>query len=324
MENVSVDESYSLTGNSGCSHQFCMGCLASYLTNRISEAQLRNPCPNHGRDDCTAEASSADIEILCPAMLEKFDRFSKMKTDENHRDCPKCSHMQIGDFNHAAMKCDSCQYEYCFFHSDSHPGQSCIQLASRIRMSDFTSSVAVCCSTKKCPHCKTPTTKNGGCNHMTCQSCHESWCWLCRQKYEYGHFDSNNVICGCPGLQYAPDFMAYLLPLYKIAIICLIVLAIPFLILASPYFLYKHCSGGDACSCDCNCESDDDDCGRIALVMFLLMLFIPWFFIVLALELVMSPFLLIATFFVGCEEVCGRATAVLFGPLYVLALNHED
>jgi len=33
--------------------------------------------------------------------------------------------------------------------------------------------------TRRCPSCSVPITKNGGCNHMTCQNCKASFCWAC-------------------------------------------------------------------------------------------------------------------------------------------------
>lgn len=54
--------------------------------------------------------------------------------------------------------------------------------------------------TVRCPGCRIPLTKNGGCNHMKCTRCYTDWCWLCRMKtpQTYAHFDS---LFGCYGMQ---------------------------------------------------------------------------------------------------------------------------
>lgn len=54
--------------------------------------------------------------------------------------------------------------------------------------------------TVRCPGCRIPLTKDGGCNHMCCARCRTDWCWLCRMKTPdaYGHFDS---LFGCYGMQ---------------------------------------------------------------------------------------------------------------------------
>lgn len=54
--------------------------------------------------------------------------------------------------------------------------------------------------TTRCPGCRTPITKQGGCNHMKCPRCRVDWCFICRMKTpnSYGHFDS---LFGCYGMQ---------------------------------------------------------------------------------------------------------------------------
>ena len=55
-------------------------------------------------------------------------------------------------------------------------------------------------NTRKCPKCLANTERNGGCNHMTCKTCHYEYCWLCFADWK-GHngtawkcnvYDSNN------------------------------------------------------------------------------------------------------------------------------------
>jgi hypothetical protein len=43
-------------------------------------------------------------------------------------------------------------------------------------------------NTKACPRCGAATQKNGGCNHIQCQSCRHEWCWLCTATYKVGHY----------------------------------------------------------------------------------------------------------------------------------------
>lgn len=47
--------------------------------------------------------------------------------------------------------------------------------------------------TKKCPKCKTPIQKNGGCNYMKCTRCGFEFCWLCGADWKtHGdHFSCN-------------------------------------------------------------------------------------------------------------------------------------
>ena len=36
---------------------------------------------------------------------------------------------------------------------------------------------------------------------MTCHTCKYEFCWLCRSKYSYNHFNSYNIL-GCPGSEF--------------------------------------------------------------------------------------------------------------------------
>jgi len=43
-------------------------------------------------------------------------------------------------------------------------------------------------TSKPCFHCNRPTTRNEGCNHMTCRKetggCGGDWCWMCRGDWK--------------------------------------------------------------------------------------------------------------------------------------------
>lgn len=123
-ENVDVDEAYTFHGGGGpCVHKFCRECLSQYIAVSVTDAGLHMQCPMFFDQDCAAEMSESDMNILCSdEIIEKFERFQKMQEDENYRDCPKCSHQQLGNPRHAAMTCEECGEEYCFHHSNAHPG----------------------------------------------------------------------------------------------------------------------------------------------------------------------------------------------------------
>jgi hypothetical protein len=47
-------------------------------------------------DLCDLELTAVDINALVPDVLDKFTRFVQIKGDPNVRECPKCSHLQVG------------------------------------------------------------------------------------------------------------------------------------------------------------------------------------------------------------------------------------
>lgn len=67
----------------------------------------------------------------------------------------------------------------------------CVQLDKWLqKASDESENVKwMIANTKKCPKCRSPIEKNGGCMHMTCNipSCRHEFCWLCRGPWsEHG------------------------------------------------------------------------------------------------------------------------------------------
>jgi ariadne-1 len=87
----------------------------------------------------------------------------------------------------AAVVC-ACGFTFCFKCADyeigDHSPVSCTHLEKWLqKASDESENVNwMLANTKKCPKCRSPIEKNGGCMHMTCQipSCRYEFCWMCR------------------------------------------------------------------------------------------------------------------------------------------------
>eukprot|EP00736_Rhodelphis_marinus_P007325 Rmarinus@m.3911 len=119
--------------------------------------------------------------------MGKYERFLKLK-DPNARACPHCDMVQIGDPSQPNMTCLSCDYQYCFFHSNMHPGRRCKAKNGEAVSTRLRNGVWKSFNTRKCPHCAQRIQKNGGCPCMTCR-CGGIFCWKCGRKYhpEHGH-----------------------------------------------------------------------------------------------------------------------------------------
>jgi hypothetical protein len=116
-----------------------------------------------GDKDCEAEASSEDLRQLLDAhSFEKYERFSKLKQDENYRDCPSCGNLILGSRRRPQMACEKCSATFCFFHSNAHPNISCWQYARNVRAEQLASTTTINSISKKCPSCKSPVEKSGG------------------------------------------------------------------------------------------------------------------------------------------------------------------
>ncbi|MED6226087.1 hypothetical protein PIB30_100073 [Stylosanthes scabra] len=76
------------------------------------------------------------------------------------------------------------EHRFCWGCSEeAHRPVSCETAAEWIKKNqeagDSQSLLWISAYTKKCPRCKKPIEKNGGCMHMKCTVCSYQFCWLC-------------------------------------------------------------------------------------------------------------------------------------------------
>eukprot|EP01094_Clydonella_sp_ATCC50884_P019362 TRINITY_DN3760_c0_g1_i1.p1 TRINITY_DN3760_c0_g1~~TRINITY_DN3760_c0_g1_i1.p1 ORF type:complete len:491 (-),score=136.25 TRINITY_DN3760_c0_g1_i1:96-1568(-) len=175
----------------GCGHEeFCLSCLFDFLRVNIASANVtRLTCP---KSDCTYALKEQEILQLLeddPALRARFVKFSHIaaiKADPLRALCPStdCSGTLKKKFSEEGQplpcSCTLCGSEYCSGCICSlHPGQTCDErrkerLAAFIADNELSGD-----NLRPCPRCGTPAIKDGGCNHMTCRSCGENWCWIC-------------------------------------------------------------------------------------------------------------------------------------------------
>lgn len=95
MSNCDLLDLYCLKGNGGCAHRFCTDCVEGWLTVRIGEGEIENPCPLSGTnpEGCPADAGRQDVVNVCgPEIVEKYERFKRLKGPGGDRlvECPQC------------------------------------------------------------------------------------------------------------------------------------------------------------------------------------------------------------------------------------------
>ena len=210
-----VEESITLP----CRHRFCRDCVAGYCESKINDGQLIIKCPDLAPAQNTAagggEEDAPDVgcpellkedlvlELISPAAAEKYQRFDKMKKNQNLRDCPGapdsggCGALVeprkgwVWGF-YPEMTCQKCNHSFCLVHSNAHLGQSCRQYEVAQREQAKKDKAALAEITKPCPKCGAATEKNHGCNHMTCtntvsgERCGCDWCWICGKAISGG------------------------------------------------------------------------------------------------------------------------------------------
>ena len=205
---VCLDECPSYTAIAlPCSHSICSGCLRNFLSSLILRGETTIRCPCWTTRPCPAVLSSAIISAYTSAAVySHWQRICTQKRDSSYRSCPRCGHQQKGSRLRSAMRCDSCQFAYCFHHSAAHPpSQSCRSYVRSQAAANKDSLVVIALTTVRCPSCAAPVEKESGCNHLCCSQCQCEFCFLCGSRYLNGlHFWEWNCLTGCPGLQHAP------------------------------------------------------------------------------------------------------------------------
>lgn len=121
-------------------------------------------------------------ECIFPRCAQSVRGFSSVI--DGHRKCFSCG----------ASKCQTCESWFGDQNPDlDHRDRTCnIMHLIRVQGLDAANEALLAQTSKKCPNCSFPTSKNGGCNHIHCR-CGTHWCWKCRwhdsngQKGIYDH-----------------------------------------------------------------------------------------------------------------------------------------
>eukprot|EP00808_Paulinella_micropora_P026834 g80708.t1 len=183
--------------------------MEEYVTLEIKEARVLNvTCP--GMTDgkkCDAPFSAKDIKEIVKDknILDKYERFLKLKTNDNFTECPYCNQMQKGTRRQPRVVCErkECGKTFCFIHSAAHPNETCAEYKRKNKERFAADRKYLDENSIYCPNmfCRTPIYKTSGCNHMTCSRCASEFCYLCGGLYMGGlHFHELNCL-GCPNQQ---------------------------------------------------------------------------------------------------------------------------
>jgi hypothetical protein len=170
-----------------CHTNMCEDCLKDNLAFSIRNGEVKSiHCPSCGYHLLPAEVGRR----VDPADLEKYHRFLLQKLlniSHNVRRCdnPGCENAVWADEECALRdwRCEGCAETCAFCKQPAHGvGRSCAA-SRKFRRAETRQRLWVAFSiSKRCPGCKTPIIKKGGCPHMTCRNpeCGHQWCWHCK------------------------------------------------------------------------------------------------------------------------------------------------
>jgi len=188
---VPMTETYAL----GCGHRYCITCWRGYLEFKTHEADcIRSKCPFPKCGEAVHE--QAFHKLLGVTASNTYDRFViRSLVDDNQfiKFCPApgCTNaVKVERRNRRESVICACGLAFCFrcadFEVGDHMPATCENVeAWTQKAGDESENVRwMIANTKKCPECRKPIEKNGGCMHMTCQKhsggCGFEFCWLCR------------------------------------------------------------------------------------------------------------------------------------------------
>ncbi|KAF9784959.1 hypothetical protein BJ322DRAFT_798599 [Thelephora terrestris] len=175
----------------GCGHVYCCGCLRHFLVGASDTKQFPLSCMGD-EGKCGVPIPLPIIQrFLPPAQFKHLLEVSFLEYLGHHPekfkhcttpDCPEIYSLESysGD---GIFRCQSCFVAVCVSCQEEHDGFSCeewkVHRDPEAREKLLEDWVEDNQNVKKCPQCKIPIEKNGGCNHMTCPKCSVHICWKC-------------------------------------------------------------------------------------------------------------------------------------------------
>jgi len=197
LDDLPAADTYALS----CGHRYCKTCWKGFLEVKIKDGPIAiySKCPAP-KCKCIVH-EQAYKQLVSPAQFEKYNRFLMRSFVEDNTQikwCPSpgCTNAIRSERTNRKLPVTcSCGFTYCFRCGDAaigdHSPVGCDHLERWLqKANDESENVKwMIANTKKCPKCRSPIEKNGGCMHMTCKiaACGYEFCWLCRGAWtEHG------------------------------------------------------------------------------------------------------------------------------------------
>ncbi|SCV02641.1 LAME_0H03664g1_1 [Lachancea meyersii CBS 8951] len=183
-----------------CGHEYCVECYEHYIKDKLPEGKIIT-CMS-----CSLALKNSDIDEILgdnssqTLMISSIKGFIQ-KHSKHYKWCPfvDCNCViQVSNLSSLSefprlhlspyVVCEN-QHRFCFKCGlESHSPGDCQVAEQWVKLAQLESENLnwVLKNTKECPKCGVNIEKNGGCNHMTCQSCEYQFCWICEQCWN-GH-----------------------------------------------------------------------------------------------------------------------------------------
>uniref|UniRef100_A0A452TAA8 E3 ubiquitin-protein ligase RNF144A n=1 Tax=Ursus maritimus TaxID=29073 RepID=A0A452TAA8_URSMA len=243
-------------------------CLKQYVELLIKEGlETAISCPDAA---CPKQGHLQEDEIECMVAAEIMQRYKKLQferevlLDPCRTWCPAstcqavCQLQEMGLQTPQLVRCKACDMEFCSACKASwHPGQGCPETMPITFLPGETSSAFRLeedeAPIKRCPKCKVYIERDEGCAQMMCKNCKHAFCWYCLESLDDDflliHYDKgpcrNKLGHSRASVIWHRTQVVGIFAGFGL----LLLVASPFLLLATPFVL----------CCKCKCGNGDDD-----------------------------------------------------------------
>ncbi|KAM9440467.1 E3 ubiquitin-protein ligase RNF14-like [Clarias gariepinus] len=217
----------------GCQHVYCKACIKEFFQIQIRDGQVQ--CLTCPEPKCASVAAPSQVKLLVGEdEFARYDRLLLQNTLDLMSDvmyCPRrsCGSAVVLEPDSTMGLCPGCRYAFCtlckhayhgLFHClpssqelhDLH-GEYMAASKDRKRFMELRFGkqamrrvVEETCSkkwlkknSKSCPCCGCHIQKIEGCNKMTCSTCGQYFCWICRTPLSrtnpYSHYRNPKLPC---------------------------------------------------------------------------------------------------------------------------------
>ncbi|XP_013383426.1 ATP-dependent RNA helicase DEAH12, chloroplastic-like [Lingula anatina] len=177
-----------------CGHPYCQECITNQIRVAIEEKNFPITCAQEGCEELIEwrTLNKLTTEPMKRALVASSTMAFVSKAPEAYTYCgtPDCPMVYQITENGKPFTCCNCQVTTCTTCKiEYHQGLSCAMYQGMKRDKNISLKVWLekdPQNRRKCPQCKAPIEKNGGCNHMTCLSCKKHICWQCNAIFDSG------------------------------------------------------------------------------------------------------------------------------------------
>ena len=187
-----------------CGHSWCSECLRGFLMSCAENRIFPVGCLGNGgrcmeritHQTASAVLSAVELDALVQAALTAH--INARPEEFHYCPTPDCKQVYRTAVNGRALQCPACLLRICSLcHSEFHGNLRCAADDGAAEMEEWMRANGV----QRCPGCKVPIERSGGCHHVTCTQCQTHICWQCMETFPggdgiYGHMRTEHGTLG--------------------------------------------------------------------------------------------------------------------------------